>query len=75
MKKQEQWIYEMKCKRCGELSRYIARSSNVNEILSDQDISFVMGRKKLETPEWRYCEECEKDTAQEYISYYSEPEK
>ena len=75
MKNLKRWIYEMKCKRCGELLRYIARSSNLNSDMSDQDISFSMGRKDLNKSELRWCETCDKTTAQEMISYYSEEEK
>lgn len=61
----ENWIYETKCRRCGDLAEfYFAQKSKVSrpqflETMNDY----------IKFPRMRYCQHCGKQTIQELVSH------
>jgi len=61
--------YLLKCEKCGNLEEFIARDTNINSILTDQDI-FNMIVEHLDAPRTiSYCFECRMSTLQTRVAW------
>jgi len=61
--------YLLKCEKCGNLEEFIARDTNINSSLTDQDI-FDMVARNLDTPRTiSYCFECRMSTLQTRVAW------